>query len=217
MKKLITLLLLVVSYQLSAQISYEDDSAKVVGSASEFQLTAKNHITNNSSDSLFRFVRLTKTCGMESAVCDQLYCYDTDDDSMDIKILPGTSFDMKVNFYPNNVESNCDLLVYVKSLQNPANYDSSFYYCKTDNFNSITKKVTKQAKIYPNPAESHIQIISLNQGAFDVAIFDILGNQVLTFNRVQNKQALNIAALSKGVYIIKTIGEFTETSGVRKL
>lgn len=217
MKKILTLLLAVASLQLSAQIVYTKDTAKTAGDASEFQLTAKSIITNNSTDTAFRFVRVTLNCTMTSAVCDQLFCYKEEDDSMDIIIRPDESFDMKVNFYPDGNEGKCDLLVYMKSLQNPENYDSCFYSVRTNNYTgSIGRFANSKIKLYPNPSTDKFSLETLNKSAFAVKVFDILGNEVLNVSEAYNNEDIDISSLKSGVYVVQVIGEYSSTVRLRK-
>jgi hypothetical protein len=59
--------------------------------------------------------------------------------------------------------------------------------------------------IYPNPAKNFLNITSSSLEAKTVAIYNVLGAQVLTAN-VTNAP-INIASLSKGVYVVKVTEE----------
>ena len=66
----------------------------------------------------------------------------------------------------------------------------------TQNFNKNTFAV------YPNPATNgFVNISSTSNEAISVAVFDILGKQVI--NKTVNNNILNVAALTSGVYILK--------------
>ena len=59
-----------------------------------------------------------------------------------------------------------------------------------------------QFSIYPNPASNgFVNIISKVNGTKQVAVFDVLGKQVI--NTTLTGERLNIAALTSGVYIVK--------------
>ncbi|MGO3706558.1 MAG: T9SS type A sorting domain-containing protein [Mesonia hippocampi] len=55
--------------------------------------------------------------------------------------------------------------------------------------------------IYPNPANTYVNIQTANNQAVNVAIYNLLGQEVLTQNNVQN--TVNLEGLQKGLYIIK--------------
>jgi hypothetical protein len=69
-----------------------------------------------------------------------------------------------------------------------------------NNFNAISG-----LNIYPNPAKNFLNITSSSLEAKTVAIYNVLGAQVLTAN-VTNAP-INIASLSKGVYVVKVTEE----------
>ncbi|MEN9487981.1 MAG: hypothetical protein RL494_246, partial [Bacteroidota bacterium] len=69
-----------------------------------------------------------------------------------------------------------------------------------NNFNAISG-----LNIYPNPAKNFLNITSSSLEAKTVAIYNVLGAQVLAAN-VTNAP-INIASLSKGVYVVKVTEE----------
>jgi len=56
-------------------------------------------------------------------------------------------------------------------------------------------------KMYPNPAKGVVNFSSASNVALDVAVFDMLGKQVLRANAVQSQ--LNISSLNPGMYFVK--------------
>ncbi|WP_323787124.1 T9SS type A sorting domain-containing protein [Psychroserpens sp.] len=57
-------------------------------------------------------------------------------------------------------------------------------------------------KVYPNPTSSgFVNILSANSENMSVAVYDILGKQVI--NETLNNNRLNVSALNTGVYILK--------------
>ncbi len=74
----------------------------------------------------------------------------------------------------------------------------------------INDQTASNFAIYPNPATDNINITSSLNGDKMVAIFDVLGKQVM--NSVVTGERLNIEALNSGVYIVKiTQGNVSET------
>lgn len=220
MKNLLTLTLLFLglAFSASAQITFEKDTAKVIDDKSVFQVTAKSLITNNSSDSMFQFERITfNSCDFETAVCDQNLCYPPDTSIQNFKFSSGTNFDMKVNFYPYNNDGHCTVLIYVRSIANPEIYDSCYYSMQTTDFTSIEDlKKNSKVKLYPNPSNDVVQIETENKQSFDVAIYDVLGNEVKTVTNTLNNTPINIAELPKGIYVLKINGEYSGSVMLRK-
>ncbi|MBB4119432.1 hypothetical protein GGR32_001730 [Mesonia hippocampi] len=59
----------------------------------------------------------------------------------------------------------------------------------------------QDVSIYPNPANTYVNIQTTNNQAVNIAIYNLLGQEVLTQNNVQN--TVNLEGLQKGLYIIK--------------
>ncbi len=70
------------------------------------------------------------------------------------------------------------------------------------NFLSVNEIDSKSFSLYPNPTNTgYVTISSLNSGAIDAKVFDILGKEVLN-GKVENNQ-LNVSNLNAGMYILK--------------
>jgi hypothetical protein len=59
-----------------------------------------------------------------------------------------------------------------------------------------------RVKVYPNPANDFINIESNDTEISEVALYDILGKQLLSQNELANNR-LDISNLTKGVYFMK--------------
>jgi len=65
-------------------------------------------------------------------------------------------------------------------------------------------------KMYPNPAKGVVNFSSASKKALNVAVYDLLGKQVLRANAVQSE--LNISSLNPGMYFVNmTQGSSTST------
>ena len=54
--------------------------------------------------------------------------------------------------------------------------------------------------MYPNPANDFVSFYSVSNAVLEVAIYDMLGKQVLRSDRVQSQ--LNISSLHPGMYFV---------------
>ena len=55
--------------------------------------------------------------------------------------------------------------------------------------------------IYPNPAQSNINVVTELQGVLTIEMFDLLGNSIL--NKSNNTSTLDVSNLSSGIYTMK--------------
>ena len=75
----------------------------------------------------------------------------------------------------------------------------------------ISDSTLNSVKMYPNPANGVIYFSSASNEVLEVAIYDLLGKQVLRSNRVQSQ--LNISNLNPGIYFVNmTIGHYNTTN-----
>lgn len=56
-------------------------------------------------------------------------------------------------------------------------------------------------KIYPNPVTSVLKISNINRNIQNIAIFDLSGKKVMSFNEITS-QGINVSPLEKGLYIV---------------
>lgn len=59
--------------------------------------------------------------------------------------------------------------------------------------------------IYPNPANNEITLLTNYSGSYTINIFNLTGQLMMTFQRDENNQKINIESLAKGVYIVNII------------
>jgi len=70
--------------------------------------------------------------------------------------------------------------------------------------NSTTESDKSRIKIYPNPAESYIDIVPISISEGEVQIYNGLGNSVY---RQTNLSRIDVRSLLNGVYVIKVVDE----------
>lgn len=74
------------------------------------------------------------------------------------------------------------------------------YTLSAVSFNNIA-----DLNVYPNPANDILHITTAVNGIKTVAIYDLVGKQVL--NTTTNNEAINVSSLNKGVYMLKITEE----------
>ena len=100
-----------------------------------------------------------------------------------------------------------DNVIQMKFKGNPGDADGSYdiyldnIYFYTGTALSIDENNISNIKLYPNPAKGVVNFSSASKVAFDVAVYDMLGKQVLRANAVQSQ--LNISSLNPGMYFVK--------------
>ena len=83
------------------------------------------------------------------------------------------------------------------------------------NASSITEVIDASTKMYPNPANNHLTIVSYAAGIEDIHIYSTNGQLVLANKVNANQIRLNTTTLSTGIYIVDIKSE--KTSIKRKL
>jgi hypothetical protein len=81
--------------------------------------------------------------------------------------------------------------------------------------NSFDEKINNSTKIYPNPANNFLNIVSLKTGISSVEIYNLNGQLVLNKEVNNNQKTINISSLEGGIYIVDILSE--NTSVKRKL
>ena len=81
--------------------------------------------------------------------------------------------------------------------------------------NSVDEKINNSTKIYPNPANNFLNIVSLKTGISSVEIYNLNGQLVLNKEVNNNQKTINISSLEGGIYIVDILSE--NTSVKRKL
>lgn len=66
----------------------------------------------------------------------------------------------------------------------------------------IVEQLDKPLLLYPNPATNYLYINNINREA-EIAVFDLMGRQVLTKENVSAGDQIDVSKLGKGIYIIR--------------
>lgn len=181
-------------------------TASVSGLNSDFEIVAKGRIRNLSTDTVFRWVRTSKTLtsGWESSVCDTNACYFPETDSAELVIPTGRTSKLDMYFYPNGLAGEGQVEVRLFLVNKPAQYVTASYSGVAE-VNSIKKKQNEiPIKVYPNPAnhELHVQT---NQLWGTLQIINPAGKVVLQQAISGQNPSVNIKHLAPGIYELQWV------------
>jgi hypothetical protein len=86
-----------------------------------------------------------------------------------------------------------------KTVGNGTVYIDNLFFWNTPTA-SVEDFATNSVKMYPNPAKGVVNFTSASNADLDVAVYDLLGKEVLRANAVQSQ--LNISSLNPGMYFV---------------
>lgn len=97
--------------------------------------------------------------------------------------------------------------------------------CLTDTTQEATLRVwglgingvnLPEFKLYPNPSSNAVTI-AYSQNPYSIAVYNSLGQMVLSQNAITNEHTFDISQWPKGVYYVELIDAATQTNKVQKL
>ena len=86
-----------------------------------------------------------------------------------------------------------------KTVGNGTVYLDNLFFWNTPTA-SVDDLTANSVKMYPNPAKGVVNFTSASNADLDVAVYDLLGKEVLRANAVQSQ--LNISSLNPGMYFV---------------
>lgn len=119
-----------------------------------------------------------------------------------------TAADSWGTFSLNFTATNTFAVVYIRALGAVDGTTEVFYdnFSLVENVLSTDEFLATSIKVYPNPANNILQIDNVNQLVKSVQVFDLLGKEVYTENKLSNNQ-INVSNLNQGIYILKLNAE----------
>lgn len=75
---------------------------------------------------------------------------------------------------------------------------------------SLNDELKDQYKIYPNPASDLLYIENLKKLKTQVRIFDLIGNEILSYDISKSTGNIDISSLTSGMYIITLNGSLSD-------
>ena len=116
--------------------------------------------------------------------------------SIDIEI---TNFNQIQGTWDTTAQGRVDQVL-LDIVDDTTMYVDNIYFWKLPTA-GLDDNILNSLKMYPNPAKGVVNFSSASNVALDVAVYDMLGKQVLRANAVQSQ--LNISSLNPGVYFVK--------------
>jgi len=206
---ILTFLLLVTVVFAKAQFTYRVVNKFASGPSSSFELICKGYVKNTGTVNATFVWRLDKSLvatGWGSTICDNNLCYDTSVYSAAFDLTPGDSGIANVYVYPKMIGGTGSVGLTIYKLG-----DSSNSVKETLTFSAWTLGVEDVSKdnaiLYPNPANSWLQINLEIGSPVQMGIFNVLGQLQQTFTHSKSNSLVNIETLPAGVYILKYIDE----------
>ena len=95
--------------------------------------------------------------------------------------------------------SSITQILYDPTSEGMTHYVDNFYFYKAPTA-GLEDFAANEVKMYPNPAKGFVNFSSASNVALDVAVYDMLGKQVLRAEDVQSQ--LNISSLNPGMYFV---------------
>jgi hypothetical protein len=181
-------------------------SASVSGLNTDFELVAKGRISNTSTDSVFRWVRTSKTLtsGWESSVCDTNACYFPQVDSAEVTIPPGKTSKLDMYFYPDGIAGQGQVEVKLFLVSNRAQFVTAVYSGVAE-VNSVKIRQNESSiKVYPNPTKDELQVHA-NKHSGTILIIDKKGKLLIRQQMSGQSSTVNIQKLRPGLYELQVV------------
>ena len=183
-----------------------DNPAGSLGNQFYFDLISKIG-TGATTESFYGFGPTLLTTGPPSEQVAKVIVYDSwQTVSIPLSAFVGFS---PANFFQFKIGASSDLRTKVAFFDN-------IYFSVTNPSLGTASFETAKVRMYPNPAKSNVTI-DANSAIERVAVYNILGQEVLSKKPNTNSTTLQTSALQRGIYIVKsTIGGKTTTSKLVK-
>lgn len=217
---LIIISLFAFSFLQAQDLSFEyvDTDGNVIfemnGSASQ-DVVIKGQLTNETNEALnltwFREVvhiySENEDEKWQSAVCDLNQCYFPQVSQADFTIDPNGTSNLDAHLYPRGFNGDSALIfIHVVNQETNDTLLTADYRFYDDIALSSGQAQKIETLVFPNPATSYFRIRS-EENVTSVEIFDIVGKQVAEHPAQGTDVTINIAPLSRGMYIVRIRGD----------
>ena len=189
---------------------------------SSFDVVLKGVIRNPSSEEItinwFRNV-IHISPEWKTAVCDRNQCYLPFVSSQSVDIPANDTSNMDVHLYPDMVSGDSAVveMSFVSSAAPNDTVTAIFRFTQMQP-NSTERVSEAEVTIYPNPTTDYFNIRS-DRNIGSVAVYDLLGKEILRKDTHGQHARIQVGTLSKGVYIVRVLdheGQVITTKRLRK-
>jgi len=150
-------------------------------------------------------VNVPATWTNDAFICDAITCYDeiTNDNQYTISEAKASTLD--VHFLNQGMAGVGTVKLLIYEVADSLNtFKVITYVANVQEGVGIKKLENVNLKVYPNPATSTLNIsVNENDLVEKVAVYNVIGKQVLSLNMNNNLKSLNVSDLDKGIYIVK--------------
>jgi len=112
--------------------------------------------------------------------------------------------------------------------EDTSGWDQYYGFGRVNAFNAVTHNIlgftqnnetTMNVVIYPNPVSDYLTISNLNQGYYQINIYDLLGKNLYTddFTNQFSTKEIQLPKLTSGTYFIKITDKFFDNSVSKKI
>ncbi len=128
--------------------------------------------------------------------------FDFENAQSDRLLLPGEGFEIRLRVTPTLVTSVSEVLSFDTDVSGMASVDIQLNGGWTDlSTTDISKK--SDVVMFPNPAHDQVSISWENHTNYEVRIFNVRGETVISKSVYAGREILNLKELAKGMYIVE--------------
>lgn len=214
--------ILTLEAQITATLEPNPATISVSDVTSDAPTIAKATVTNTSeTDTLtVKWERnvISLSDGWDTSVCDLHKCYGPDTGSSPenrpIVLAPGSTSNLDIYIYPNNVVGAAEIDVTITDLANGDNVLTGKY--NIDTTTPTSELFSKDdIQIFPNPAINAFQIKN-DRLVRRVKIYNIIGKEVNNYSHIRGAQ-YDVVSYQKGIYIIRLFDQYDQMLKVLRL
>lgn len=221
MKKTIlsTLLIFTTAACLLAQTIIEPSTSTAEVEAEAIDVVAKSVVQNEGDkEESYRWVRTVVeiTEGWETAVCDNILCWNTDinESPESFAVGAGESGILDVHVYPYGIEGSAHIELSLVRDSNGEELAKGIYLFNKE-ATSTLEVVRTNLVLYPNPAVDAFQV-STTVPVKQLELYNAIGRHVGTFNYAKG-DVYSVADYPRGFYFVKVLSADDKIVAVKRL
>ncbi len=136
--------------------------------------------------------------------CDDFNCRATFVDDTFQTVANNGKVNLKITVYPEGFADTAVIKYEIYGINNPTKRDTVIATVMVQYGASVTTISTLDFQLYPNPAANQLNVFTNSLGK--ISVINAQGAVVKNISGVAGKNAMDIADLAKGVYVIEVAG-----------